>query len=207
MRPMTYDSRELVKRASKGDPLAVDDLLEHHLPGLRAFIRLRAGSALRAKESASDVVQSVCLEILQHLDRFKYRGEAGFKYWLYTTALRKISKRYEYYRAAKRDMGREVRLEPQNSSVGDNAVLNCYRTFCTPSRDAMFREQIDLVESAFQQLPEDHRTVILLARIVGLSRAEIASEMGRSEGAVRSLLSRALARLAESLEQEDTRRR
>jgi DNA-directed RNA polymerase specialized sigma24 family protein len=43
--------------------------------------------------------------------------------------------------------------------------------------------------------------VISLARIVGLSHAEIAKEMGRSEGAVRTLLSRALARLATLLDE------
>lgn len=201
---MNEESRELVERASQGDKPAIAELLERHLPGLRAFVRLRAGPQIRAKESASDLVQSVCLEILQHLDRFKYRGEAGFKHWLYTTALRKIMKRYEYYHAAKRDAGREVRPRRISSTAGDEALMECYRSFSTPSRHAMFHEQLDRVESAFQKLSEDYRTVILLARIVGLSRAEIAEKMGRSETAVRSLLSRALSQLAEVMDQEET---
>ena len=40
---------------------------------------------LRAMESTSDIVQSVCREILQHKDRFQYPGEDGFRRWLYTT--------------------------------------------------------------------------------------------------------------------------
>ena len=43
--------------------------------------------------------------------------------------------------------------------------------------------------------------MILLAKQVGLSRSEIAEEMGRTEGPVRMLLSRALAQLAEMLDE------
>lgn len=202
---MINESQELIERASKGDEPAVDELLERHLPGLRAFIRLRSGPLIRAKESASDLVQSVCLQILQRLDRFQYGGEAGFKHWLYTTALRKIRKRYEHYRAAKRDVGREVHLRKAWTGTGDEVLLQCYRSFSTPSRHAIYREQVERVEDAFERLPEDYRTVILLARIVGFSRAEIAKKMGRSENAVRSLLSRALAQLAEFMELEEER--
>ena len=48
------------------------------------------------------------------------------------------------------------------------------------------------MEAAFDSLPDDYREVITLARIAGLSHAEIARQMARSESAVRMLLSRAL---------------
>lgn len=190
-------------RASRGDARALDELLASHLPGLRAFVRLRSGPLLRAKESASDLVQSVCLEVLQHLDRFRYRGEAGFRHWLYTTALREVLNRQKYYRAEKRDAAREVGPPPDSAGSGDATLLAQYRSICTPSREAMLREQIQIVERAFDELSEDHREVILLAHLVGLSRKEIALELGRSEGAVRNLLSRALSHLAEVLERLD----
>jgi DNA-directed RNA polymerase specialized sigma24 family protein len=41
--------------------------------------------------------------------------------------------------------------------------------------------------------------VITLAHLAGLSRAEIAEQMGRSTGAVRVLLHRALSRLADAV--------
>ena len=50
--------------------------------------------------------------------------------------------------------------------------------------------------TAFAQLPEDYREVITLSRVVGLSHGQIASQLGKSEGAVRVLLHRALARLS-----------
>jgi DNA-directed RNA polymerase specialized sigma24 family protein len=47
--------------------------------------------------------------------------------------------------------------------------------------------------------------VIALSRNVALSHAEIAEQIGRSEGATRTLLYRALERLSELLDAEDGR--
>jgi RNA polymerase sigma-70 factor (ECF subfamily) len=184
---VSSESRELVQRASRGDRPAVDELLRLHLPGLRAFIRLRAGPLVRRCESESDLAQSVCREVLEQLDRFQYADDNGFRRWLYTTALRKILDRQEYYLAGKRDVRR---------AAGDAALGDVYRSFSTPSRHAMRQEELDAFERAFDQLDDTQREVISLAHVVGLSRAEIAAQLGKSEGAVRTMLSRALADLA-----------
>ena len=44
-------------------------------------------------------------------------------------------------------------------------------------------------------LPEEYRQVVTLTKLAGLSRAEVAAEMNRSEGSVRMLLHRAVAQL------------
>jgi DNA-directed RNA polymerase specialized sigma24 family protein len=95
-------THDLLRRARGGDAPAVRTLLERYLPGLRAFVRLNSGKALRSKDSCSDLVQSACREVLQHADNFEYGGEAGFKQWLYRTAMRKIAHRADHWRAAKR---------------------------------------------------------------------------------------------------------
>lgn len=189
------DERELVSAASRGDATAVDELLAQHLPGMRAFIRLRMGPVLRARESCSDLAQSVCREVLQHIDRFQYPGKSGFKHWLYATALRKIANRAEFHQAAKRDVAREFRPD----ETRDAHLSRVYDSLCTPSQDVIAKEQIEHLEQAFDHLPDDYREVIVLARVVGLTRSEIGKEMGKSEGAVRTLLHRALLQLAEHL--------
>ena len=103
---MEEDTGKLAEAAA-GDAKAVERLLELHLPVLRAFIRLRAGHEVRKHESSSDLVQSVCREVLQNIERFKHPSPAAFKQWLYTTALRKISNRADYWRAEKREAARE----------------------------------------------------------------------------------------------------
>ena len=82
----------------------------------------------------------------------------------------------------------------------------CWRathTFSTPSRRAMAVEEIERIESAFERLSADQREVITLAHLVGLSRKEIAEQMGKTEVAVRVLLHRALAKVADVLAPPD----
>jgi len=194
---MTESTERLVERACAGDRVALEALVERNLPGLRAFVRLRAGAEMRAREGESDIVQSTCREILEHADGFVYPGEAGFRKWLYTTALRKVLNKTEFHRAAKRDVRRE---QKPADTRGDEALLGCYKTIATPSQAAVAREELERIEAAVEQLPEDYREVLVLSRIVGFSRSEVAEQMNRSESAVSNLLHRALAQLARLLE-------
>lgn len=193
---MNEDVGRLAERAAGGDRAALERLLELYLPELRAFVRLRTGPLVRARESSSDIVQSVCREVIQHAERFQFPSEVAFKQWLYTTALRKIVNRKDFYLAQKRDAQREVPFADGDDSTSDQQLLDCYRSFASPSRQAMVREEVERVERAFEGLPDEYREVITLAHVVGLSRAEIAEQMGKSEGAVRVLLHRALARVS-----------
>jgi RNA polymerase sigma-70 factor (ECF subfamily) len=189
----------LAERVARGDRDALAEQLARLQPELRAFIRLRAGKVILARESCSDLAQSVCREILAHLDRFEYPGEKAFKQWLFRTALRKLGHRYDHWQAARRDARRERPVDRQTQATQDQETLQCYRTFCTPSAQAIAGEELQRIERAFEQLADDRREVIVLSRLMGLDHAEIARELGRSEAAVRSLLCRALAELAEQL--------
>ncbi len=178
----------------------IEGLLREHLPGLHGFVRLRTGPMLRSLEETSDLVQSICREILEHQDRFQHPDRDGFKRWLYATALRKIASRGEYHRAQKREIGRRVPLGPTPDGSDADGLLAAYGSFCSPSRVVGAREEIARIEGAFDRLPDHYREVISLARIAGLSHAEIAQRTGRSEGATRVLLYRALEALSELLE-------
>lgn len=190
---MTDDSIELAHRAADGDAEALDRLLTRHLPAVRAFVRLHMGPALRARESMSDVVQSVCRELLTHRERFRFGGEGGFKAWLFTAARRKIANRARELEQQRRDVQREV----AGLSEGHIAALGgAYARISSPTGAALRREDITRLETAIDRLTEEQREVITLAHLVGLSRAEIGEQMGRTEEAVRALLHRAMARLA-----------
>ncbi len=179
----------LLERARAGNRDAVERLLERHLHGLRAYVRLHSGRDLRALESHSDLVQSVCREALNSLQDARADDEPTFRQWLYSIARHKIIGKVDFHRAQKRDVRR---LMPD----GEAALLRAYGSFCSPSQEASQREQVSAIEAAFDQLSEDHRRVILEACLLGRPHAELAAEMGRSEEALRQLLSRARARLA-----------
>jgi RNA polymerase sigma-70 factor (ECF subfamily) len=185
-------SRALLTRAAQHDRAALEDLLVMHLPGVEAYLRLRMGPMMRAKESASDLVQSLCREVLGDLSSFEYRGEAAFRHWLYAQARHKLIDKQRYLVADRRDPARELPADAEASA----SVLAGYGTLCTPSRDLSTREAVARIERAFDSLPDDYKEAITLHRMVGLSHAEIAKHMQRSEGAVRNLVYRGLAQLA-----------
>ena len=102
------DEGELVRRAQAGDRAAVTALLERHLPGLEAYVRLRVGRAFGPRDGVSDVVQSACRDLLERLDGFQHGGEHAFRHWLYATAARKIADRFAFHGAERRNAGREA---------------------------------------------------------------------------------------------------
>ncbi len=162
---------------------------------LRAYFRLKAGPKILAHESVSDLVQSVCLDVLSDLSGFEYRGEAQFRGWLVQHAWHKLMDRWKFWKRAKRDGDRLISV-PQEASKGDSPLDWLDPSFLTPSREAVGREELAGFEAAFAHLPEDTREAILLRRIAQLPYAEIASLLGKSEGAVRNLVSRGLAKVS-----------
>ncbi|MCB9877891.1 MAG: sigma-70 family RNA polymerase sigma factor [Planctomycetes bacterium] len=186
--PDSCDSVVLAQSVSGGDQQALALLLERFLPELRAFIRLRSGPKLLAQESPDDLVQSVCREVLGDLGSFDYRSEQAFKSWLFLSALHKVQDKGRYYAAEKRDAGRAWAVE-------DPALLSGYVSLLSPSRVASAREDVARLEAVFDQLPDDYREVITLHRLLGLDHEQIAERMGKTPGASRVLLHRALARL------------
>lgn len=185
-------SRDLVAAASGGERPAIDSLVQRFLPRLHLFVRLQMGEALRQHEDSADLVQSVCVDLLSHLEGFHYESEEKFVSWLFTAALNKVREKARHHGRERRAADREVRgLEgPQLDAALGGSLL-------TPSRDAIGREELANLERAFEQLPPDYRQVIALHRLVGLSHAEIAVQIGRTEAATRKLLGRALAQLGQ----------
>lgn len=193
---MGNDDSVLMTAASQGDQVAIESLYVRHMPAFRAYVRLSMGRLLKAKETESDVVQSVFRDVLENLENFEWKGEAAFRHWLYEKGRRKIIDHGRHYRAQKRDAAKE-----KVKSTTMPSVEECYQALGTPSQMAMGRESIDRLEKAFEELPEDYAEVIVNARILGLNSGEIAERMNRKEGTVRVLLCRALARLSTLLAQ------
>lgn len=172
-------------------------LLETNLDGLRAFLRVRAGAALRAKLGHSDLVQTVCREVLENAETIEFRSDAAFRGWLYTAALRKLIEKQRHFGAEKRNMGREFAVDAEGAE--QQAALQGYAAAVTPSVMAMGREGARKLEEAFDALDEEQREIITLARFAGLSHAEIAALQNKTEEACRQALRRALIRLSAEL--------
>src|SRR5690606_26556285 len=164
-------------------------LLSEEWARLRAFVRLRMGPELRACESASDIAQDVCVALLGRTEAFEWQGRERFRHWLCSTALNKIRQRLRHY-------GVRRRVGPSRCAGADQNVSECCAHTAEPLDDLMSGETAKRIEAAVDALP------INLRRVVGLSYAAIAAERGTSEGAVRILMHRALARLGTLLDGE-----
>jgi RNA polymerase sigma-70 factor (ECF subfamily) len=195
--PMQPDLAKELAAARRGEPKAFDSLFARSLPPLLAFIRAHADAAVTDRESAADVAQSVFREVLQDAGHIELRGEGAFRNWLYMTATRKLLDRAKSLRRARRDVQRERPL-PEPGPEAD-ALLACYASICTPSRHAAAREEVARIEAAIQELPAPQRDAVTMSRLMGLSYAQIAAQMGCTESAVRGLVARALAALSTRL--------
>ena len=189
---------ETLRAAAKGDAAAFETLFARNLPGLVAFVRSRLGARLAARESATDIAQSVCREVLEDLDDFEYRGEEAFRGWVYQQAVRKILDRNRYHGRDRRDVAREV----APGAAGDDdlpSLVDVLGTIATPSRHASAREELERFEAALATLPENQRDTVMMSRVLGMEYADIAEATGTTASAVRGLVARGLAAIADAL--------
>ncbi len=187
----TFDpqqSRALVAEASSGGVNAINELLHRYMPLLQSYLRQNAGPMLSGKESNADLAQSVCREVLEQVrgERFEYHGEPEFRRWLMTTALHKLQQRVRYWRALRREAQRDASAD----------VEQLIRDEASPSQMAIQGEEFGAYEKAFSRLPAEHREIIAMVRMEGISHADAAQRLGIPENQSRTLLSRALSRLA-----------
>ena len=193
---MTAPSQSSICSATRGDPVAIEEVLRAYLPRLQRFVHLRLGAQLRAREDTLDIVQSTVRELLQQPD-FEWRGEIEFRAWLFQAALHKILEKQRFHGAEKRAAHREVQADRPSAAFGD-AIAD----HASPSRIATAKEELQRLEAAIDRLTEPQREVLTLARIVGLPHAVIAERLGKSEVAVRQLLVRAMAAVGKALGDE-----
>src|SRR5262249_2741256 len=100
---------------------------------------------------------------------------------------------------ARRDVGRERSLERavEESSARLEAWLAAEQS--SPSQRAEKNEELLRLADALEQLPEAQRQAVILHHLQGCPLAQVAEQMGRSEGAVAGLLHRAFRRLRDLL--------
>lgn len=173
----------------------LDALFARNLHHVRAFVRLRIDTVVRNQEAISDIVQSACREVLAN-DAFEFRDEVAFRSYLCQAALHKIQNRRRHYHAKKRASAATHELKSE-----DPRLLHVYRTtMFDPQQGAIRAEEITQLELAFEKLPADYREVLTLYRIVGMPIVDLARQLGRTEGATKMLLNRAMTRLTSILE-------
>ena len=173
---------ELLDEARAGDGEAWGRLFRRYHDPLLLYARTRLGRELRRHLQSEDVFQSVVTDALTALRGFEYRGAGSLNRFLRTMVLNKIRDRADHYGARKR--AGEVTLT--------DALLDAAHEDTPTYEDP---ETYGRLERCLSALPEEMREVLVLRKVEGLSSKEVATELGKSDAAVRKLYSRSLARL------------
>ena len=198
---VNYKTQRLVTLAQNGDELALERLCKVYGERVRRIIRLRMGSELRSKLESMDLVQDAFIAALRSLESFTYQNEGDFLRWLSTIAENRLRDNLKKLHADKRDIRKEMSLNNDRQSTQDSFVRQVGPVdSTTPSLIMSKREDLDGLEKALDKLKPEHKEVIVLTKIEGLSSKELSNRLGKAPGAVRMLLSRAMIALADALE-------
>lgn len=191
-RATTPTDPELIASVAAGDRDALDRLHGRYYPRLYKLAYIKLGHA----EDAHDVASQTFLRAIQHMAKLHPLRTTTLYPWLHAVASnlvtdllrrRRIRSHVSLDDRTRGELARYLERVPNDSPLPD-ALLE--------------RKELQaIVREAIAALPESQADAIL-ARFVGeLSIREVAQQMDRSEGAVKSLLHRAIASLRRSLQQ------
>jgi RNA polymerase sigma-70 factor (ECF subfamily) len=168
----------LAMRAMQGDGDAFGMLYERYVHAIFRYVMIRVGH----REEAEDLVTAIFLRAWHALGRFRAR-KGSFRTWLYSIASHAL---IDHYRCSKPECGLD---EADPFRARGREPEDCL---------AAKEERAHLL-SALGKLQPDYQEVIALRFADGLSHAEAAEIMGRSDGAVRVLQHRALIALRQAV--------
>jgi RNA polymerase sigma-70 factor (ECF subfamily) len=200
---LTNKTQHLVALAKEGDESALNQLCKVYGPRVRWMIRFRMGKELRSKLESMDLVQDTLINALDGLEGFTYKSEGDFVRWLSKICENELRRNLKRLRADKRDIRKEVRLDNYGTTTG-SGFIRVHRPVdaTTPSVIMSRKEELDKLEKAMDELKPGYREAIVLTKIEGLSYEEISQRLGKSNDAVRKLVSRAILALANVFESD-----
>jgi len=201
---MKYEpTMNLVRKAQRGDNLASEALFGRYSDRVLEIvrIRLRAQGRLRRKEQSLDLMQQSLLEALKGLDSFEMHDESSLIRWLSRVVERVLLNRLDYYEADKRNMDREVSIEPVGHSASEETrPFDPEAREPGPGSELRSEEHRAIVRECLASLPERYREVILMRDYEDVPWPEVVERLAASsEGAARMLHLRAIEKLGEAL--------
>ena len=184
------DIRLMLRVRDAADQGAFAELVELYQHRLVSILNHLVGN----RDEAEDLAQEVFLRVFKSRDR--YHPTAKFSTWLFTIAnnLALNQRRNRHRRAT-------VQLElSESGSVPSGGAERAADTRGRAPGDGLQQTELaDVVRQAMDSLNERQRLAVVLNKFEDMGYAEIAEVLGMTSKAVKSLLSRARARLRELL--------
>jgi len=187
------DDFRLVALAQKGDMRAYDELVTRHRGKIFAMIR----NMIHQEADAWDISQDVFIKAWHALPRFE--AKARFSTWLYRIAHNAV---YDWTRKRKIESVGELNDEIFERERIDSASLTTPSGGEMPDQSMVQGELRNKIQAALNKLSPEHREVVVLKDVQGLSYKEIAEAMSSTLGTVMSRLYYARQKLQTLLKDE-----
>lgn len=190
----SVDEEVLIRRCQRGDLEAMELLIVRYQDRLYNTIL----KICTNPDDAAELTQETFVKVIEKISTFK--GKSSFYTWLYRVGVNltlSFCKRRQ--RLPMQSMDRPLRPETDRTAATLAAYLAC-REKADPALLAQSREVQEIVLQTLERLDEDHRTVLVLRDIEGMSYEEIARILEIELGTVKSRISRARTHLKELLE-------
>ncbi len=181
--------RALVVRGQAGDRQAFGQLYQRHVDGVYAYIALR----VRDSALADDLTQDVFVSAWRSLAGFQWQGSLAP--WLMRIAHNRIANHW-------RTQGRRPEQVSLPSGDDPDDPRPEFADAESPSDDASLGLGSADLSRAMERLTDLQRQVIALRFGAGLSLAETADMLQRTQNAVKNLQHNALANLRRHLPSE-----
>ncbi|MGA9526102.1 MAG: sigma-70 family RNA polymerase sigma factor [Myxococcaceae bacterium] len=188
--PAALDAAErtLISKLRRREPGAFELLVRQHQDRVFDFcVRMLGGD----REEASDLVQEIFVSVHQNLETF--RADAKLSTWILRIAKNHSLNRLKYLK--RRGRGRSEKYE----EVAEAALQDAVGAPARPDEALDAARERELVQRAIAKLDDDHRMLVVLRDIEGLSYEEIVEITELAVGTVKSRLHRAREKLANIL--------
>lgn len=148
-------------------------VLMDYLPKLIRLAERNMSSRLRAKVGSDDMADSIIGSVIRMSREGKLRIEESDEFWrlLVAISLNKVRKKARYFKALKRDAGREVQVG------GDWQSLDELARSCGDPTDEDGEAVGDLLGRLVNTLDDDCK-IVLAGKLDGKSNLEIAATLG-----------------------------
>jgi RNA polymerase sigma-70 factor, ECF subfamily len=187
--PGEVPDTELVARARQGDMAAYEVLVTRYRGRIYGMIYHMTGSDADAR----DLSQEVFIKAWRALPQFEDRAK-------FTTWLHRITQNAVIDWVRKRRIRPGTEFNDEVAAAPEAAAVTVPRGNARPDHALEHRELGERIREALAQLSPEHRAVVLLKEIEGLSYQEIADTVGCAIGTVMSRLFNARKRLQELLQ-------
>ena len=178
-------AKEESKAADPGSKVELDrafeELYRAHLRDVYSYAYYRVGN----HHDAEDLTEQAFLQAYRHFERARRESNGRpLRPWLIRIA-HNLASNYHRDRARRPEAALEA-IEPPAHPLGTEQIVEG-------------REELRLVMDRLERLSDDRRDALIMRFALGMSNREIARALGRTDGATKVLIHRAIKQLEEEM--------